>query len=638
MTLNDVKRNTRLALLSKKFDISTLEKTLLLAKKVYYNSGDNLPEKVVDWFETNITDEVFDKLEEILLKVSPNSSYFNSIGAPVSNASMRKTKLPVPMPSLNKLKPDSKNLESFLSKGPFVISAKLDGVSLLILTKNKKLYTRGNGSIGQDVSYLWDSLRLPKNPKGNYIIRAEMIISKEAFEKNKKLFAKKGEEAKNARNTMSGLVNSGKISKLFSAVDVLCYSVIGKKPSEAFSLLERIGFNTAFWKSFKSLNLDILNKYLVKVKDGKYEADGLVVAKDTIELPSINNPSNTFAFKNNETNSTKEFLVKQIIWQPSKHGLLKPVLSLEPQILDGVRISKCTAFNGKFVNDNKLGPGAKVKLVRSGGVIPHVLEVTKHAKVAQMPPEYEWSGADIRLPDIDNNDTVAIKKISYFFRYLGAEGISKKFFEKLYQEGYDSLKSILTISKKQLLALPGIQEKSATSIYNEIQKTKEATLADYMAASGCFPSTIASTRINTILSAYPDILDNNSRDIATFVASLPGFSSITTKDFVAGAIKFKKWFKSLSNILSIKNRVVQKVKSSKLKNIKVVPTGFRFDTSIKNYIEENGGKVQDAISKDTTVLVVKDLSKVSSKIKKAESLGIPIYSIEEFKKKIKYNK
>lgn len=638
MTLNDVKQTVRAALKGKEFDSTVLAKTLNLAKKVYYNNGGGLPPKVVEWFEDTITDEVFDTLEDILRENYPKSPYFkNNIGAPVStksNASMRKTELPVFMPSLDKIKPDSARLESFIKKGPFVISAKLDGVSLLIQTKGKKLYTRGNGSVGQDISYLWDILNLPKNPGGNYTIRAEMIISKEAFEANKKAFASKGREAKNARNTMSGLVNAGTASKLFKHVDVLCYAIIGKKPSEAFSILEKLGFNTPFWKVMKVLDLDTLNKYLMKVKNGGYEADGLVVAKDVVEIPKTTNPVNTVAFKNNTFADTKEFKVKKVLWEPSKHGLLKPVLSLVPQILDGVTISKCTAFNGKFVYDNKLGPGASVKLVRSGGVIPHVLDVVKKAPKPQMPEEYEWAGADIKLPDVENNDTVAIKKIAYFFRYLGAEGISKKFFQKLYSEGYTTLKDVLTITKKQLLSLPGIQDKSASSIYNEIQKTKEATLANYMAASGCFPSTVAATRINTVLSKFPDILSAKPKEMALHVASIPGFSTITTKGFVLGATKFKEWLFDLKGIISIKKEVKPKVKSSKLKGLNVVPTGFRFDAATKKHIEENGGKVSDNITKDTTVLVVKDTSKESSKTKKARSLGISIESLEDFMKRI----
>lgn len=634
MTLFDIKKNLRALFSNKKFDTEILAKTLLIAKKVYYNSGDNLPPKVIDWFETNITDDVFDFLEEKLREAEPNSSYFdNNIGAPVSNASARKTKLPVPMPSLDKIKPDSKHLLSFIKKGPFVISAKLDGVSLLICTKGK-LYTRGNGTVGQDISHLWDILGLPRNIKGDYTIRAEMIISKENFEANKSLFSPKGGEAKNARNTMSGLVNSGKVSRLFKYVDVLGYSVLGKKPSEAFPLMEKLGFKTAYWKVMKSLNLDLLNKYLVKVKEGDYDADGLVVSKDVIELPKETNPVNTLAFKNNATNDTKEFKVKKVVWEPSKHGLLKPVLSLVPQSLDGVTISKCTAFNGKFVKENNLGPGARVKLVRSGGVIPHVLEVTKQASEPQMPEEYVWSGADIKLPDVESNDMVSIKKISHFFKYLGAEGISRKFFEKMYANGYDDLKSILTVSKKRLLDMPGVQEKSASSIYREIQKTKEATLADYMVASGCFPSIIAESRITSVLNKYPNILEYSSKEMTIHVSSIPGFSAKTTRAFVVGAEKFKKWFSSLKRILTIKEPEKTKLKSTKLKYIVVVPTGFRFDADTKKKIEENGGKVQVSITKDTTHVVTKDKSKSSTKIEKAKKNGIEVISLEELLKLI----
>lgn len=639
MTFGDVKQLVKDALAGDEVDSGDLVKVLNLAKKVYYNSGGGLPEKVVEWFEENITDEVFDQLEDLLRDISPNSSYFkNNTGAPVqntsTNASMRKTRLPIPMPSLNKIKPDSKALDPFIAKGPFVISAKVDGVSLLILTKTKKLYTRGNGTIGQDISHLWDLLSLPKNPKGDYIIRGEMVIPKEVFEANKRAFGKKDKEAKNARNSMSGLVNSGEASKLFQHVIVLTYMVLGKKPSEAFPLMEKLGFNTPFWLRVKSLDLEKCNEYLRRVKALPYEADGLVIAKDVVEKPTTDNPDNTVAFKNNAIADTKIFTVKEVIWQPSKHGKLKPVLSLNPQSLDGVTISKCTAFNGEYVEQHKLGPGAQIKLVRSGGVIPHVLEVVKPANKAQMPDEYSWKGADIYVLDKDENEEVGLKKITYFFKYMGAEGISKKFFEKLYEEGYEDLKSVLKITKNQLLALPGVQEKSANSIYSQIQKVKEGTLADYMTASGCFPATVAGTRINNVLEKFPHILDNERATIFEKVSSLPGFSSITTKDFTNGAEAFKNWRKNLGNLIHIIEPEKKVVHSHKFKGMVVCPTGFRFDKDTKDYIEENGGKVQSSMTNETTLLVTKDMGSNSTKIQKAKDKGIKVVSLEAFKKQI----
>lgn len=642
MTFGDVKRTVKAALAGEEFDADDLARVLNLAKKVYYNSGDNLPEKVVEWFETKITDSVFDELEDLLREEEPNHKYFkNNTGAPVAenkstNASMRKTRLPVPMPSLDKVKPDSRDLGSFLAKGPFVVSAKVDGVSLLILTKTKKLYTRGNGTIGQDISYLWNDLSLPPNPKGDYTIRGEMVIPKELFEKYKKAFGKKGADAKNARNSMSGLVNSGSSSPLFKHVKVLTYMVLDKKPSDAFPLMEKLGFDTPFWKEVSKLNLEKCNELLKKVKSLPYEADGLVIARDVVERPTTSNPENTVAFKNNAIADTKVFKVKEVIWQPSKHGKLKPVLSLEPQNLDGVTISKCTAFNGEYVQEHNLGPGALIKLVRSGGVIPHVLEVVKEAPHPQMPDElYTWDGADIYVTDKDENAEVAIKKIAFFFKHLGAEGISKKFFEKLYAEGYQDLKSILKLTRNQLLSLPGVQDKSAKSIYDQIQKVKKASLADYMIASGCFPPTVAGVRINNVLDKFPDIvMERDKAVIFEKVASLSGFSRITAMDFTKGVIAFRKWVRELDGEIHVIRVAKKEAKSSKLKGLIVCPTGFRFDAATKDFIEENGGKVQSSMTNETTLLVTKDLGSGSSKIQKAKAKGIKVMSLEAFKKQI----
>ena len=97
------------------------------------------------------------------------------------------------MASMDKIKPDTNSLQNWTIKykGPYVLSCKLDGVSGLYSTENThntnntantnkaKLYTRGDGKVGQDISHLIPYLRLPKNK--DLVIRGEFIIPKTLF-------------------------------------------------------------------------------------------------------------------------------------------------------------------------------------------------------------------------------------------------------------------------------------------------------------------------------------------------------------------------------------------------------------------------------------------------------------------------
>jgi NAD-dependent DNA ligase len=104
-----------------------------------------------------VPDSIYDLLRDILESRDPKHPYLKIIGAPINK---EKVKLPYYMPSLNKIKPDTDELDKFISKykGPYVLSDKLDGVSALFIKshngKNDKMYTRGDGTYGQYISYL----------------------------------------------------------------------------------------------------------------------------------------------------------------------------------------------------------------------------------------------------------------------------------------------------------------------------------------------------------------------------------------------------------------------------------------------------------------------------------------------------
>ena len=87
------------------------------------------------------------------------------------------------MPSMDKIKPDTNALSKWKAKyaGPYILSAKLDGISGLYSTENneQKLYTRGNGKVGQDISHLIPYLKLPTTP--DITIRGEIIMKKVYF-------------------------------------------------------------------------------------------------------------------------------------------------------------------------------------------------------------------------------------------------------------------------------------------------------------------------------------------------------------------------------------------------------------------------------------------------------------------------
>ena len=131
-----------------------------------------------------LTDNEYDVLREFTSKKYPDNKAAKE-GHTMCEIVKGKVKLPFEMWSMDKIKPDTKALEKWMQKykGPYVLSCKLDGVSGLYSTVGgvPKLYTRGNGKIGQDVSHLISFLGLPSTP--DIVIRGEFIIEKSVFQK-----------------------------------------------------------------------------------------------------------------------------------------------------------------------------------------------------------------------------------------------------------------------------------------------------------------------------------------------------------------------------------------------------------------------------------------------------------------------
>jgi DNA polymerase/3'-5' exonuclease PolX len=207
-----------------------------------------------------INDNQFDILEDYIREKFPDNKVIQLIGAPIP-VGKNKAVLPYEMWSMDKIKPDTKTLDSWKKKfvGPYVISCKLDGVSGLYTTHGSggpKLYTRGDGKIGQDVSHFIPYLRLPKEEKKrDIVIRGEFVIPKLVFdEKYKKDFA-------NARNLVSGIVNQKSIDKKIKDVHFVAYEVISPllKPSEQFELLKTLNIDTVMYE--KTGTTELTNEY-----------------------------------------------------------------------------------------------------------------------------------------------------------------------------------------------------------------------------------------------------------------------------------------------------------------------------------------------------------------------------------------
>jgi len=397
-----------------------LSSMIIKANDDYYNKSTPL-----------ITDTQYDIIKEYIERKYPANDAIKEVGAKVVK---NKVTLPYEMASMDKIKADSGALPRWTAKytGPYVVSAKMDGVSGLYLCKDSKpqLYTRGDGHIGQDVTHLLKTLSLPCVP--DIVVRGEFIMRKDVFEsKYKATYA-------TSRNLVAGIVNSRTIDERMDDLDFVAYELISPvmKPSKQMAAMASYGFRVVKYSTHKTLSNEGLSTILQEIRTNyDYETDGIIVANDASYPRKSGNPEHAFAFKMVIGDQMAEAKVVDVIWDVSQDGYLKPRIRIEPVNIAGVNIEYTTGFNGKFIEENSIGVGAVVRIIRSGDVIPYVREVILRADKAKMPDmPYIWTTThvDIMVENVAEDPTVRRKNVVGFFMELDIKGLGESNMKKLW--------------------------------------------------------------------------------------------------------------------------------------------------------------------------------------------------------------
>lgn len=617
-------------------NLDVLHKMKLYLDNLYYNEGK----------DTGLSDYQYDLLKDIIKYRDPN--YVVPVGAKIREHDNR-SKLPFWLGSMDKLKPEDKiEIANWITKNnakEYIVEDKLDGISCLITIKNGniKLYTRGDGIVGADISYLapyFDSI--PKNI-GNISlnIRGELIMPIDIFNK------KYSKEYSNPRNMVAGRIGGKKIRDGIRDIKFIAYEIVDDgmldKPADQISKLKRLGFETVNYSLIKKIDILTLMEILVSRKNNNiFEIDGLIIqANKNYERNVDGNPKYAFAFKMRLSDNIKETKVIEVLWNISKWGQLKPRIEIEPVNLGGVKISYTTGFNGKYVYENNIGEGAIIKITRSGDVIPYIVEVVKQAYNPDMPDiPWKWNDTKVDIITEDFGEMMCIKLIHSFFEKLGIKHLGEKTIQKMYENGLDTIIKIISADKERIESVDGIASKGAERIYEGLQKGLfNLQVPNVLGASGIFGFGMGTKRINRLFEEYPNILSEYkfiSREILTEkILKIEGFSDKTTKNIVKNIEWADKFIYVFSNFA---NFAEKNIINDSMKNIKVVFSGFR-DKKLAEDVVARGGKVVSSISKNTTLLVVSNKNEQNTdKVKKAKELNIGILSKEEFLNKYIDNK
>ena len=610
-------------------------------------------------------DSLYDQLEQ--LEKETGTVLTNSptvrVGYEAVNE-LPKEEHPSPMLSLDKTK-DREVLRGFIGNHKCLLSWKLDGLTIVLTYENGELVkavTRGNGIVGEVITnnarvFKNIPLRIPY--KGQLVLRGEAIITYSEFERINETIGDADAKYKNPRNLCSGSVRqlnneiTAKRNVRFYAFALVSARDVDFSNSreQQFIWLKKQGFEVVEYKVVTSENLDEAMDYFSKaIVNNDFPSDGLVVTYDDIAYgeslgSTAKFPRNSFAFK--WADEMRETRLVDMEWSPSRTGLINPVAIFEPVELEGTTVSRASVHNISIVKELQLGIGDTIKVYKANMIIPQIAENLTRSGNLVIPDKCPVCGREARIRkenDVEtlycmNPDCVA-KKIKSFSLFtsrdaMNIDGLSEATLEKFIAMGFiHNFGDIFEIGKykDQIVEMEGFGQKSFDNLMVSLEKAKETTLAKVIYSLGITGIGLANAKV--ICKYFDDDIEKIRYADEEEISSIEGIGPV-----IAGSLA--DYFKSAENnqkldhLLSHLHLVHEETSAEQVFAGKTfVITGsvehFSNRSEAKEFIEARGGKVTGSVTKKTDYLINNDKTSASSKNKKAQELGIPILSEEDF--------
>jgi NAD-dependent DNA ligase len=591
--------------------INKLVATLRKASDAYYNGTGEI-----------LGDEEYDRMRDELEQLDPKNPFLKEIGAPVPKG--QAVLLPHKMASLNKIKPGTGAVDSFRMNSKvksWVLSDKLDGISVLWDTGKRKLYLRGDGLTGVDVSQYALYLN-GLNPRGfnqKWVLRGELVLPNNVSVEGALL----------PRSWVNGqLHQKTPIPEQLGKINFVAYELIepsGLTREEQFRRMAEAGFEVPWNMIVNSITDEVLSAALLTRRSlCPYAMDGVVVGENSIplkdSLETVTNPKDMRAFKMPLGDQQAETDVVDILWSASYQGYWIPRLQITPVLVGGSRIEYLTGHNARFVLDNQVGKGARIIIRKSGDVIPTLDKVLQPSADIVL-PKGVWEGpedtaAHLKVSEEDEeNEDVILKKLEHFAKSLDIPHLGPGLCVKLISASIVTAGDLLKVSYSDLAKAIG--DGMAKKVFPTIQtQLTKATEMDLMVASGMMPRGIGASKLKTLFAQNQD-----PRQWSTKIQSCEGWSTSALQSFYTKLPAYEQWRKSEIPAVPYPKMVVTKpvpVAVPVAKQI-VCFTGFR-SAELQAKLEAKGHEVTATFSKKTTILVVPDETTLNSnteKIKKA---------------------
>ena len=651
---------------SAKFRIQELTEELEYHNNLYYNQDS--PE--ISDYEYDMLLRELERLEEEYPDLRKPDSPTNHVGGSAGEKFSPVTHT-VPMESLHdsfsaeELREFDRRVRETAPQARYVVEPKFDGLSVSCEYRSGVFVrgsTRGDGTTGEDVTdNLMTIKSLPKrlkNAPAFLEVRGEVYMSFPSFEelvRRQELNEEK--PAKNPRNAAAGSLRQ-KNAKITAerSLDIFVFNiqqvtdVTLTSHRQSLDYLAELGFPTSFYTVCDTI--DEALEEIQKIGDNRgsydYAIDGAVVKVDDFDIraqlgSTAKYPKWAEAYKYPPEEKPTKLLSIEI--NVGRTGVLTPVGIFEPVLLAGTTVSRATLHNKDFIEEKGICIGDTVIIRKAGEIIPEVLSVSEHAENAvpfAFPTLCPSCGSPVSRDDeaatrCTNTDCPAqlTRHLIHFVSRdaVDIDGLGPAVLEQLIGEGLiASPADLYRLKAEDIIALDRKAEKSANNLIRAIEKSKENELYRLIFALGIRNIGLKAAKlICENFLTIDDIMNAKAEDFS----KIDGFGSV-----MAESVESYFRLDSTAELVAQLKELGLKMKPSEQKPqggvfegktfvlTGTLPTMKRSEAS--KLIEKHGGKTSSSVSKKTSYVLAGE--EAGSKLTKAQTLGIPILTEEEFLK------
>ena len=560
--------------------------------------------------------------------------------------------------------------ENGIKEVNYVVETKIDGLSAALEYKQGKFVrgaTRGNGLIGEDVTENLKTVKtipMELTDKIDITVRGEVFISKQDFEKmNQEREENEEELFANARNAAAGSLRQldSKITAK-RPLDIYIFNVQkieGKTFNSHFEELEylsKLGFNVnpvrIPCKTIKEAE-QAIEKIGENRENLTFGIDGAVIKVDDLHFreilgSTIKVPRWAVAYK--YPPEKKETILKDIICQVGRTGVITPMAILEPVKVAGSTISKTTLHNEDFIKEKELKIGDTVVIQKAGDVIPEIVEVVKNKRTGnekdfEMPKVCPVCGAPtvreegesaVRCTGIECPAKLFRNLVHFVSREaMDISGLGENIIQQLLDNNLiKNIADIYTLKFEDIASLKKIGKKFAQNLVDAIERSKQNDLSKLITALGIRHVGVKASRMlakkyktmdNLMDASFEELsmIDDIGPIVAGSISEF--FSEEQTKDLIQ---KLKTAGVNMNSI--------EESGDNRFEGKTFVLTGSLEEftrNEASEMIEKFGGKTSGTVSKKTDYVLAGESA--GSKLTKAQNLGVTVITEAEFKEMIK---